>query len=229
MAIDPLAYYRGALWGLKFVEGRRPTGRRFGADADALWQGFAGDLSPADRLDLLIRDANAEWPGAFGARSVFDRRAVAEDDPFGVGWESLDGARAAELWQQLAGQPAPADAKALLVAVAAAWDVTLADFDAGAVAPAERLVVVGPSAIVAVAARFAGSRELDWADQVVCVATPPEHRQLAALAAAAVNATKPCALVAADAEGLAKAIGQRRVVVSPDAHPGDRAAVAGRS
>ena len=124
MSIDPLAYYRGALWGLKFVEARRPTGRRFGPDADALWQGFAGDLSPADRLDLLIRDANAEWPGAFGARSVFDRRAVAEDDPFGVGWESLDGARAAELWQQLAGQPAPADARALLdhaLALCAHW------------------------------------------------------------------------------------------------------------
>lgn len=73
------AYYRGALTGLRHVEARQPTGRRFGAEADARWASFRGDLTTADRIDLLIRDADAQWPGAFGARSVFARRAVAED------------------------------------------------------------------------------------------------------------------------------------------------------
>jgi hypothetical protein len=224
MSGGSLAYYRGALWGLKFVEGRRPTSRRFGADADALWKGFAGDLSPADRLDLLIRDANAEWPGAFGARTVFDRQAVAEDEPFGAGWEGLDGVGAAALWQELGADPAPTDARGLFAAVAASWDLKLASFDPGAIAPADRLVVVGPSAIAATAARFAEQRDLDWVDQVVCIATPPEHRQLAALAAAVVTATKPTVLFSASAPKLPAAIAQRRLILSEDAAPDDRAA-----
>jgi hypothetical protein len=227
MADNALAFYRGALWGLKYVEARRPTGRRFGADADALWKGFAGDLSPADRLDLLIRDADAEWPGAFGARTVFDRKAVAEEEPFGVGWEGLDGPRAAELWRDLVREPTPDDAWALLEAVASGWDVRLQSFDLGTVAPADRLVVVGPSAIAATAAYFAGGRDLDWAEQVVCVATPPEHRQLAALARAVVNTPKRALLLSAAAPGLAQAIRHHRVVASADAHADDRAAVGG--
>lgn len=163
----------------------RPAGRR-GADSvltrTRSGRALPGDLSPADRLDLLIRDANAEWPGAFGARTVFDRRAVAEDDPFGVGWEGLEGARAGALWRELTQQATPNDAGALLNAVAAGWELKLQPFEVGTIAPADRLVVVGPSAIAAAAARFAGARDLDWADQVVCLAAPPEHRQLAALA-----------------------------------------------
>ena len=227
MADDTLAFYRGALWGLKFVEARRPTDRRFGADADALWKGFAGDLSPADRLDLLIRDANAEWPGAFGARTVFDRQAVAEDDAFGVGWEGLDGARAGDLWRELTLQPTPDDARALLEAVAAGWHLKLRPFDVGTIAPADRLVVVGPSAIAATAAQFAGGRDLDWADQVICVATPPEHRQLASLAAAVVNTIKRARVLSATAPNLAEAIHEHRLLASPDAHPDDLAAAGG--
>jgi hypothetical protein len=74
---------------LKFVEERRPNRRRFGADADALWKGRAGELPPGERLDLLFRDADAEWPGAFGARTASDRGVVPEDEPFGAGREPL--------------------------------------------------------------------------------------------------------------------------------------------
>jgi hypothetical protein len=65
------------LFALRYLEGRRATGRRFGADADALWSSLQGDLTTANRLDLLIRDADAEWPGGFGARTVFAMRGVA--------------------------------------------------------------------------------------------------------------------------------------------------------
>jgi hypothetical protein len=41
------------------LRARRPTGRRFGTEADARWNGFHGSLTIADRLDLLVRDADA--------------------------------------------------------------------------------------------------------------------------------------------------------------------------
>ena len=53
-------YVEGALRLLQFVENRRPTGRRFGADADARWASFRGDLETVDRIELMIRDADAE-------------------------------------------------------------------------------------------------------------------------------------------------------------------------
>ncbi len=57
------SYYGAALVGLLAIEARRPTGRRVGSEADARWQAFRGDLTTANRLDLLIRDADAQWPG----------------------------------------------------------------------------------------------------------------------------------------------------------------------
>ena len=71
------SYYEGALWALRFIEARRPTRRRFGAEADATWAAFRGDLGASARIDLLLRDADTQWPGAFGARSVYDLAAVA--------------------------------------------------------------------------------------------------------------------------------------------------------
>jgi hypothetical protein len=80
-------YVDGALRLLQYVEARRPTGRRFGADADARWSSFRGDLETVDRIELMIRDADAEWPDGFGARAVFAMQGVAEDEPFGSQWE----------------------------------------------------------------------------------------------------------------------------------------------
>jgi hypothetical protein len=112
------AYYQAALRGLRFVEQRSPTGRRFGADADARWMALRGHLTAADRLDLLLRDADAQWPSAFGARSVFALRAVAEDDPFGAAWEPLDPVDADALWRSVLAQPAPGTVRDALGACA---------------------------------------------------------------------------------------------------------------
>jgi hypothetical protein len=73
------AYYRAALEGLHMLEARRGSARWFGVDADARWKVLRGDLTAADRLDVAIRDADAQFFGAFGARSVFARAGVARD------------------------------------------------------------------------------------------------------------------------------------------------------
>ncbi len=209
------AYYQAALLGLHFVEARQPTGRRFGAEADARWSRFAGELTTSDRVDLLLRDADAQWPRSFGARSVFDLAAVAEDEAFGAEWESLDPVRANELWRAAAPPADPANVLATLTAVAKVWGIALAPFDVGRpqdvlgrttswvgdVAPTDRLVLAGPSAIAAAVSAFARGRDLDWSDQVICVATPPAHRQLAALAGALLNSGKGTVLRSAATPG----------------------------
>ena len=64
-------YYEAALCALRFVEARRATRRRFGPEADATSTAFRGDFGTSARIDLLLRNADAQWPGAFGARSVY--------------------------------------------------------------------------------------------------------------------------------------------------------------
>ncbi len=97
------SYYQAALVGLQTVESRRATGRRFGPDADARWKSFRGDLTTGDRMNVLIRDADTEWPGAFGARAAFGLDGVAEDDAFGGGgWPGIEARVAEELWRESA-------------------------------------------------------------------------------------------------------------------------------
>jgi hypothetical protein len=220
------AYYQAALLGLHFVEARQPTGRRFGAEADARWSRFAGELTTSDRVDLLLRDADAQWPRSFGARSVFDLAAVAEDEAFGAEWEPLPTrACANELWRE----PVPASTTdsiaSTLAAVASAWGLALQPFDIGAIAPADRILLAGPSAIAAAVAAFAAGRDLDWSDQVICVATPPAHRQLAALAGALLNSGKGTMLRSATTPG-AKAPAFK-LLYSLDAHEADLGAARG--
>jgi hypothetical protein len=195
------AYYQAALLGLHFVEARQPTGRRFGAEADARWSRFAGELTTSDRVDLLLRDADAQWPRSFGARSVFDLAAVAEDEAFGAEWEPLPPVLANELWREPVPASTTATIASMLAAVASAWGLALQPFDIGTVAPADRILLAGPSAIAAAVAAFAAGRDLDWSDQVVCVATPPAHRQLAALAGALLNSGKGTVLRSAATPG----------------------------
>jgi hypothetical protein len=91
------SFYAAALAALRFVEARRPTKRRFGPDADATWAEFRGDLGSSARIDLLLRDADAQWPGSFGARLPYGLGALAADEPFGAAWVPLDDVDAAYL------------------------------------------------------------------------------------------------------------------------------------
>lgn len=221
---DLRAFYVVALAGLRFVEARRPTGRRFGAEADARWTGFRGDLTTADRLDLLLRDADAEWPGAFGARVTFAEPAVAEDESFGPAWPGLEPVDAEEVWRTSLSSAEPKDLSDLLSAWSAAWGVKLSPTEVGPVSTVDRLVVAGPSAIAAVLGAFVGRSDLAWAEQVTIVATPPAHRQLAVVATAVLNDTKPTVVVT---HGQAHAL-TGRTVISADASSDD-AATARRS
>lgn len=215
------AYYRGARTALHFVEARRPGGRRFGPDADARWKAFAGGLTASARLDLLIQDANAEWPGAFGARNVFALEQVAEDDAFGPHWERLDPVLAEELWREAAREVS--DAKSAMREVAQAWGLSLAEIAVPAIDAAERVWVAGPSAVASLAQVFAGRSDLDWAAQVTCIATPPAHRQLATFCAAVADAKRACAVKLASAAGrLPKGV---TVLMSDDAAAEDRTAL----
>jgi hypothetical protein len=224
-------YTEGALRLLQYVEARRPTGRRFGPDAEARWASFKGDLETVDRIELLLRDADAEWPGAFGARAVYAMQAVAEDEPFGSQWRGLDPVDAEELWRRVRSATPPASPTETLHAIAAAWQLPLSAFALEPVTPTDRLVVAGPSAIVAAIEAFAAGADLDWADQVTVIATPPAHRQLATAATALLNGTKPAPPLLPGETTTPPSRGAR-LVVSPDAHPADReaaAALAGQS
>ncbi len=214
------AFYRGALTALRFLEEQKPTGRRFGQDADLRWQSFRGHLQDVDRIDLLLRDADAQWPGSMGARRVFDLDGVAEDDAFGKDWEPLDPIVAAELWREIARAPAPQTLGLALSALASEWTLPLAPCAIPPIHPSTRLVVAGPSAIAALAEAFDGRADLDWADQVAIVATDAGTRQLAAFCGAALNVTRPVLLLSANSEADLRG---RTLILSDDAPSADRA------
>lgn len=218
------AFYAAALTSLRFVEQRNPTGRRFGEDADARWKSFRGHLGMADRIDLLLRDADNEFPGAFGARTAFALKGVSEDEPLGVDWTSLDPPAAEALWRKLVReQQPPGDVRGVLAAIAAAWELTLRPVALPAITPTSRLLLVGPSAVAqAIEAFAANTSALRWSDQVVCIATPPGHRQLAASAAAILRSNRATALHASGDKVSLR--GEQTLVESPDAHESDLAA-----
>src|SRR6266568_488580 len=128
------AYYNASLACLRFAEARHPSNRRFGADADALWDNFRGHLVTSDRIDLLIRDADAQWRGAMAPRNAFALAAVAEDEPFGIEWPGLDPVEAEELWRAVVKLPAPAGA-GLWDAIAKAWGLEIRPLAVGAIEP----------------------------------------------------------------------------------------------
>ncbi len=222
-ATDVTAYYRAALACLQFVEARRPSKRRFGAEADARWRAFRGHLSASDRLNLLIRDANAEWPGAFGARNVFADDTAAEDDAFGASWPSLDPVEGEALWRELAmASPSGLAGRELMETLANTWGLALHTMSFETADPVEQLVLVGPSAVAAALEDFLRRPELDWAAQVTCLATLPAHRQLALAAGAVLDARGPTRVFAA--HNFAGPPRGARVVVAEDAAAADVAA-----
>jgi len=208
-----------------FAEERRPTGRRIGANADALWRSFKGHLTAADRIDLLLRDADLEWPLAFGARHVFRLAGVAEDEAFGADWPSLPLRVAQELWDSHMARAGVADVADLLTRIGSVWGLPLASpVMIPSVSPATRVIVAGPSGIAELIQSFAKNLKLDFSEQVTCVATPPGHRQLAAVATVCLNLGRRArVLAAAEVQGLAAGL---VAIQSDDADPRDSEALA---
>ncbi len=175
------SYYAGALLLLSFLESRRGTGRRFGPEADARWTGFAGHLGACDRLDILVRDADLEWPGAIGARRVFGLEGVGDDDAFGPTWEGIAHPLALELFRTHGGLDLSQLDAWLDRAFAAAHRPRLA-VDVPPLAPNDRFVVTGASAVASLLLAFEGRRELDFGAQILVVSNDPFCRQLACAA-----------------------------------------------
>lgn len=216
------SYYTAALTALRYAEERKPTLRRFGKDADAAWRSFKGSLTTADRIDLLLRDADVQWHQAFGARSVYALRAVAEDEPFGAEWGALPSRTAQRLWSEVTGAPAPADLREAMSLCAAAWKLDLKSIAVGKVSASTRLLLVGPSAVASAAEHFARGTGLSWSAQVECIASTPGHRQVALLAGALLNADGAIRVVTA--EQASSLVQPDRVLMSPDATAADQSA-----
>ncbi len=178
-------------------------------------------MTAADRINLLIRDADTQWPQSLGARTVFRVTNVSEDEAFGPSWPGLRPVDAEELWRAQAQQDTPANPKKLAETIAKNWSASLGRVELPDINPADKLVVAGPAAVVALAERFAGDDRLDWGDQVLCIASPPAHRQIAALATALTGTTQRAALIAAEDEPPKGPT--RKRVVSDDASEDDSA------
>jgi len=213
-------YYDAALRVLAYVEQRRPSGRRFGPDADARWAAFRGAMSASERIDLLLRDADTEWPTSFGGRTLYDISGLADDESFGPSWPSLDPVDAEEIWRRHASLSPLTSPREALLALASAWELRL-ELAPPAVAPTDRLLAVGPSAIASCVLAFAEGSALDWSQQVSVIATPPAHRHLAVAAAAILNA--PRATLLLSSASPAPDLRGATLVASPDADAADRA------
>lgn len=218
-------YYRSALTALRYLD-ERIGRRRFGLDADARWNSFAGDdpsplhdrrtrirlLTVADRIDLLLRDADIQWPGAFGARTVFDLTDVPEDDAFGHEWTPCKDA--ATLWQQVTLPPLIPDLNRLIHCIFDIWSIALVRAPLPPLRPNARWSLHGPFSVAAAIAAFAGEPAVVWHSQVLVVAGSPLApglspqqrlhrgltRQLAALAAGLLGQPKPTRILTADSD-----------------------------
>lgn len=212
-ANDRERFYAAAVVGLRALDQRERTPRRFGPDADARWTQFRGSLGPADRLDILLRDAAGTWGAAFSPAQAFGLYGLSEDDPFGPDWSGIPDDRSRRIL---------ADSAVDLAAAARSLGVQPAAVAVPALTPSTRLIVAGGAAVLAVAEQFARRPDLVWSDQIVAVAQRPVHRQLAALAAVLLGARAKTALVRPGADVLTtlRAVGFAQVdvsVVSADA------------
>jgi len=214
----PRAFYAAAVLGLRALDARERSARRFGADADARWSQFAGSLGPGDRIDILLRDAAGPWGAAFSPSECFGYVGLADDEPFGPDWRTIDDNTAKRLLAESSALPT-------LDVVADTLGVKSTSVPLPSVTAATKLVVAGGAAIVAVAKAFAGNTALSWSDQVVVVADGAASRQLAGLAAVLLGARSRTFLLRSnrsDATNVLRAAGFAHIdaaVVSTDAEP----------
>ena len=213
---DRAAFYRASLHALRFCDARKPRRQRFGRDADAIWGGFAGDMGASERLDLLLRDADVEWPRAFAPRVVFDLGGLADDEPFGAAWAGLEAPLGEELWETVGWQPPAPDVDVLVVSLARAWGRELESVTIPDLSPTTRLIVAGGSAIASTICAFARGSSLAWGEQVLVVASQPFERHLAAMASPILAADHPTQLMR-PREQPGSPFGRAALVISKDA------------
>jgi hypothetical protein len=211
------AFYGAAVLGLRALDARERTARRFGADAETRWTQFAGALGAGDRLDILLRDAAGTWGAAFSPSECFGFFGLAADEPFGPDWGGIDDQAA----KRLLAEP---DAPASLEHIAYALGVKASSVPVPPLTPSTKLVVAGGTAVVAIAKAFAENLALSWTDQVVVLAAKPAWRQLAGLAAVVLGARGRTVIVhpGNDVAGALRAAGFAHLdaaVVSPDSEP----------
>jgi hypothetical protein len=177
------AFYRAAHLGLRVLDSRGVR-RRFGAEADARWAQFRGDMTDADRLDLLLREAAAQAPLAFAPREVFALEGLSLEDPFGASWKGPPRGLSGSLLRSE--NAVASDAVAAFDEAVALWEVSIPAMDASSlprIVASSRVVVGGLAALRAIVAHFAAHRgSFDLADQVLFVADRPVERQLFGLA-----------------------------------------------
>lgn len=210
-------FYSAAAIGLRSLDARERTARRFGSDAVSRWTQFAGALEDGDRLDILLRDAAGTWGAAFSPSECFGFLGLADDEPFGPQWGGIDDHAAKRLFAESRGQ-------VTVDLVATTLGVQPGAVPLPALTPATKLVVAGGAALVAVTQAFAQDHALSWTDQVVAVADHAAFRQLAGLAAVLLGARGRTVLVrpSIDASSVLRSVGFAHVdaaVVSPDAEP----------
>jgi hypothetical protein len=210
------SFYAAAVLGLRCLDAREATARRFGHDADARWTQFAGALGAGDRIDLLLRDAAGVWGAAFSPSDCFGFFGLAEDEPFGPDWGGIDDASAKRLLAEPDGPPT-------LERLADALGVKAAFVPVPTMTPSTKLIVAGGTAVLSAARVFAENNALSWTDQVVVVADDAAVRQLAGLSAVLLGARGRTALVRPTEADKLRALGFAHLdaaVVSPDAEPG---------
>lgn len=212
---DRAVFYSAAVLGLRALDARERTPRRFGADANARWVQFAGSLGACDRLDILLRDAAGTWGAAFSPSECFGFFGLADDEPFGPDWSGIDDRAAKKLLDDASGSPT-------LDSAAAALGVKAAAVAVPTLSPATKLVVAGGGALLAVAKAFAENRTLSWTDQVVAIADKGAFRQLAGLVAVLLGARGRTVIVRPGREAVTalRAAGFGHLdaaIVSPDA------------
>jgi hypothetical protein len=214
---DRSAFYGAAVIGLRALDARESTPRRFGPDAEARWTQFAGALGVGDRIDILLWDAAGTWGAAFSPSECFGFFGLADDEPFGPDWVSIDDYAA----KRLLSEP---DAPATLEHIAYGLGIKAASVPVPPVMPSTKLAVAGGTAIISVGRVFAGNKGLSWTDQVVVIAHKAAWRQLAGLAAVLLGARGRTALIRPieSAESALRNAGFAHLdaaVVSPDAEP----------
>ena len=173
---DRDVFYAAAVAGLRALDRRERSARRFGPDANTRWASFKGALTDSDRIDFLLRDAAVTWGVGFSPADTFGLFGLAPDEPFGPDWRSLGNSAARHYLDADTPVAGPADLGKLM-------GVAPGPVQVPAITASTRLAVAGGAALVAVAQAFVERDDLSWSDQVLAVATKPAHRQLAGLLA----------------------------------------------